>query len=84
MALGLFGSKTKTVISSKVVGGKQGPLLIVQRNTLAPMPSPVTAVFALPALAKVPLPLTTLHCPVAGAIGRLAFNVTPAPGAQAC
>ena len=60
----------------------QGPLLIVQRYTLLPMPMPLTVVVGLFALAKVPVPLTTVQVPVAGAVAALAASVTEATGAQ--
>src|SRR5205809_260431 len=44
--------------------GVQVPLLIVQRNTLAPYPKPVTPLVGLLGVVTVPLPLTKLHVPV--------------------
>ena len=84
MALGLAGLKTTMSTSSLVVGGTQGPLLIVQRRRLRPMESPLTVVLRKLALAKVPVPLTTVHWPVAGAIVALPARVVLVVGEQSC
>ena len=60
-AFGLAGLKTTISTSSLVVGGVQGPLLIVQRSLFTPMLRPDTVVFRTEAFAKVPVPLTTVH-----------------------
>src|SRR5690606_32679647 len=44
----------------------QGPLSTVQAYSFTPGPMAVTSVAGSVASVKVPLPLTTLHCPVAG------------------
>ena len=83
-AFGLFGLKTTMSTSSLVVGGVQGPLLMVQRSRFTPMLKPETVVFLNAALAKVPVPLTTVHCPVAGAIGALPASVVERFGEHNC
>lgn len=60
-AFGLAGLKTTMSTSSLVVGGVQGPLLIVQRSLFTPMLKPDTVVLRTEAFAKVPVPLTTVH-----------------------
>ena len=44
--------------------GAQVPLLIVQRNVLAPTPRPVTVLVGLAGVAIVPVPLTKLQTPL--------------------
>ncbi len=83
-AAGLAGLNTTMLTSSCVVGGTQGPLLMVQRKVFTPMPNPLTAVLGLLALAKVPVPATTVHEPVAGAIGAFPASVAELDGAQSC
>ena len=74
--------KTRMVTSSEVIGFAQGPLLIVQRSTLVPWPRLFTAVKGFAALAKVALPLTTVHWPVAGKVGALPASVVLMVGVQ--
>jgi len=59
-----------------VFGFAQGPLLTFHWNTLLPSDRPVTEVVGLLALAKVPVPLITVHVPVAGAMMLLPASVT--------
>lgn len=84
LALGLAGLNTTISTSSKEDGGVHGPLLMVQRNRFKPMESPVTVVFLSAALAKVPVPVTTVHWPDAGAMGALAARVVERLGAHNC
>ena len=49
----------------------QGPLFKVHWNTFVPMPRPVTPDEGDVGEAIVPEPLTSVHCPVAGAMGAL-------------
>ena len=53
-----------TVIVTSAVDAAHGELLIVQRNTLTPEPSPVTVLVGDEALVIVPLPLIKLQLPV--------------------
>src|SRR5690606_23558523 len=48
LATAAFRSKTRIVTSSDVVGGTQGPLLMVQRSTCVPGGIPVTVLTGLP------------------------------------
>ena len=52
----------------------QTPLLIVQRNSLAPTPKLVTPEVGLPGVVIVPVPLNNVHVPVP-TIGALPANV---------
>lgn len=83
-ALGLAGLKTTTFTSSCVVGGKQGPLLMVHRNVFNPMLSPFTWVDGLLAFTKVPVPFATVHAPVAGNMTPLPASVVLVVGAHNC
>ena len=56
LALGLAGLNTTISISSVVVGGVHGPLLMLQRIRFVPMERPLTVVLRRLALAKVPVP----------------------------
>ena len=52
-----------------------GPLFKVHWKVLVPTDKPLTPLVGLLASAKVPVPKTTVHVPVAGAIGALPANV---------
>jgi len=52
------------------------PLSTSHSNTLAPSPSPVMAENGSVGSVIVAVPLTSVHCPVAGAAGALANMVT--------
>ena len=71
---------TTIVISSTVIVFAQGPLLTVQANTLGPMLRPLTVAFGEVALVIVPVPLTSVHTPVAGKIKLLPASVVPVLG----
>jgi len=75
LAAGAVPSKRVMVTRSVVTPFAQGPLFKVHWNTLAPIANALTAVVGLFALAKVPAPLTTVHVPVAGAVGELPASV---------
>ena len=51
----------------------QAPLFTVHWKTCVPTERPVICVVGEVALLKVPEPLTTVHCPLAGAGAVLAF-----------
>src|SRR5690606_20386276 len=70
------------MVTSSDVAGTQAPLEMVQRNVLVPTPRPLTVVVGLLGLAKVPLPATTVHSPLAGAMAALAANVVEVVGVQ--
>ena len=72
------------MLTWSVVGAPQGPLLMVQRNTLVPVPSPVTVVLGAFGDVMVPLPLTRVQVPVAGATAALAASVALFVGRQSC
>ena len=76
--------KTTMFISSLVDGGVHGPFVIVHRNVFTPMPRPLTVVFRCAGFAKVAVPLTTVHCPVAGAITALPASVVLVFGEHNC
>ena len=63
-----------TVIVTSAVEAVQGELLIVHRNTLTPVPRPVTFVVADVEFVIVPLPLTKLQLPVP-VVGLLPVSV---------
>ena len=84
LAFGLAGLKTVMLTSSCVVGGVQGPLLIVQRKVFTPTERPLTVVLRWVALAKVPVPLTTVHRPVAGKVTALPARVALVVGWHSC
>ena len=71
-------SKTRMVTSSVVVGGVQGPLLMVQRNTVTPTGMVVMVVFGLFAVVMVPPPETMVQTPVAGGVEAFAAMVAVA------
>ena len=58
-----------------VSGFAQAPLKTVQTNWFSPMLSPFTTVLGSFAFAKTPVPLTTVHVPVAGTIRLLPESV---------
>lgn len=83
-AFGLAGLNTVTFTSSCEVGGTHGPLVMVQRKVFTPAPKPLTVVVALVALPNVPLPATTVHCPVAGPTNAVPVSVVLVAGAHNC
>ena len=72
LAAGAPGLNTVIVTWSVVMPFAQGPLFTVHWNTFAPTLRPLTAVNGEVAFANVPVPLTRVHAPVAGAVGALA------------
>ncbi len=60
----------------------QAPLFTVHWNTCVPTGRPVIWVVAEFAFVMVPVPLTSVQVPVAGAGADVAFIVTPLPGVQ--
>ena len=75
LALALSGSNRRMVTSSLLV--PHGPLFTVQRNTLAPMPRPVTDAPGLFGSTMAPAPLTKVHVPTAGAFTALPARLLP-------
>ena len=63
------------MLTCEFVGGVHAPLSTVQRNTFVPCERPETVVVALFALAKTPVPLTTVHVPTAGGTAVFAARV---------
>lgn len=66
--------KTEMVTSAELEAA-QGPLSTVQRKTLAPSDSPETVVAGSAGSANTPVPLTSVHWPVPGAIRALPSKV---------
>ena len=63
------------MVTLSVVGGPQGPLLIVHCNVTVPMPRPVTVVVGEDGMVMVAVPLSTAHVPVLGVVGTLPASV---------
>ena len=64
------------MIVTSLVAGVHTPLLTVHLNIeLVPGVKPVTPLVALLGVVTVPVPLTFVHTPVAGATAAVAFNV---------
>lgn len=82
LATGAAGSKRVIVTWSVVMPLAHGPLFNVHWNTLVPTPRPLTPDEGEAGEAIVPEPLTSVHCPVAGAMGALPPKV--AVVAQTC
>lgn len=60
----IVGGVASLVIVTSSVEAGHGLFVIVQRNTFAPTPNPVTVVAGELGLVIVPVPLTKLHVPV--------------------
>ena len=58
-----------------MIAPAQGPLFIVQRNLFCPKERPETTALGVFTLENEPVPLITLHVPIAGAIGLFAARV---------
>ena len=82
MAAAIAGLNKVIVTSLVVIAPGQGPLLMVQRYTFAPNAIPETVVVGLVAFAKVPVPLTTVQVPLAGAVAAFAARDTETTGAH--
>ncbi len=80
--MGLFASKTSTVAWSLVL--PQAPFAMLHWNTFAPTAMALTEVVLVPADAIVPVPLTNVQAPVAGAFAGFAVNVAFGAVLQAC
>ena len=84
MATGLLALNTMMLTSSVVIGFEQGPLSIVQANTLTPTGRPVTELVGEVGDVITPPPLTNDHWPVAGKIGALPARLALLAGVHSC
>ncbi len=83
-AAACWSSYTKMLTRSVVMPLAQGPLLTVHRKMFSPVPRPITRLVGLAGLVMVPLPLTSVHVPVAGLITLLPCSEVLVAGRHSC
>src|SRR5690606_13598711 len=75
-AVGIVALYTEMDTWALLDGNVQGPFVTVHWNTFTPKPMSVMLVEGASGEVMVPLPLITVHAPVAGAIGVVPVTVT--------